>query len=35
MLTANDNSLTSGYSGMRFLTQSGTVTVTSFLARSL
>jgi hypothetical protein len=35
MLTANDNSLTSGSSGMRFLTQSGTVTVTSFLARSL
>jgi streptogramin lyase len=35
MATASDSSLTSGYSGMRFLTQSGTATVTSFQAKSL
>jgi streptogramin lyase len=35
MVTASDSTLTSGYCGMRFLTQSGTATVTSFLAKSL
>ncbi len=35
MATASDSTFTSGYSGMRFLTQSGTATVTSFLAKSL
>jgi hypothetical protein len=35
MVTASDSTFTSGYSGMRFLTQSGTATVTSFLAKSL
>jgi len=30
MLTVNDSSLSSGYTGMRFLTQGGTATVTSF-----
>ncbi len=35
MVTASDSSLTSGYCGMRFLTQSGTATVTSFQAKSL
>jgi streptogramin lyase len=35
MVTASDSTLTSGYCGMRFLTQSGTVTVTSFLADAL
>jgi streptogramin lyase len=35
MATAGDSTLTSGYCGMRFLTQSGTATVTSFLAKSL
>jgi len=35
MATASDSSLTSGFSGMRFLTQAGTATVTSFLAKSL
>ena len=35
MVTASDSSLTSGFCGMRFLTQSGTATVTSFLAKSL
>ncbi|MDQ1429733.1 MAG: virginiamycin lyase, partial [Actinomycetota bacterium] len=33
MLTATDTSLASGFSGMRFLTQAGTVTVTSFQAK--
>ncbi len=32
MVTASDSALTSGYCGMRFLTQSGTATVTSFQA---
>src|SRR6266700_1771845 len=32
MVTASDSALTSGYCGMRFLTKSGTATVTSFLA---
>src|SRR6185437_5492579 len=31
MVTASDSTLTSGYCGMRFLTQGGTATVTSFL----
>ena len=35
MLTTTDSSLTSGYCGMRFLPQSATITVTSFLAQSL
>jgi streptogramin lyase len=35
MVTASDSTFTSGYCGMRFLTQSGTATVTSFLAKSL
>jgi hypothetical protein len=35
MVTVSDSSLTSGFCGMRFLTQSGTETVTSFLAKSL
>ena len=35
MVTASDSTLTSGYCGMRFLTQSGTATVTSFQAKSL
>ena len=35
MVTASDSTLTSGHCGMRFLTQSGTATVTSFLAKSL
>jgi hypothetical protein len=35
MVTATDTSLTSGFCGMRFLTQNGTATVTSFLAKSL
>jgi streptogramin lyase len=35
MATASDSTLTSGYCGMRFLTQSGTATVTSFQAKSL
>jgi streptogramin lyase len=35
MATASDSALTSGYCGMRFLTQSGTATVTSFLANAL
>jgi streptogramin lyase len=35
MLTTTDTSLTSGYCGMRFLPQSATITVTSFLAQSL
>jgi hypothetical protein len=34
MITATDSSLTSGYSGMRFLTQSGTATVTTFQANA-
>ena len=35
MVTANDSTFTAGYCGMRFLTQSGTATVTSFQANSL
>jgi hypothetical protein len=35
MATASDSTFTSGFSGMRFLTQTGTATVTSFLAKSL
>ena len=35
MVTASDSALTSGYCGMRLLTQSGTTTVTFFLAKSL
>ncbi len=35
MATASDSTFTSGFSGMRFLTQAGTATVTSFLAKSL
>ena len=35
MVTASDSTFTSGYCGMRFLTQNGTATVTSFLAKSL
>jgi streptogramin lyase len=35
MITASDSTFTSGYCGMRFLTQSGTATVTSFQAKSL
>jgi len=35
MVTASDSALTSGSCGMRFLTQSGTATVTSFQAKSL
>lgn len=35
MVTASDSSLTTGFAGMRFLTQSGTATVTSFQAKSL
>jgi streptogramin lyase len=35
MATATDTSLTSGYCGMRFLAQSSTIAVTSFLAQAL
>jgi hypothetical protein len=35
MVTASDSTLTSGYCGMRFLTQSGTARVSSFQAKSL
>jgi len=35
MVTASDSTLTAGYCGMRFLTQNGTATVTSFQAKSL
>ncbi|MGH2493780.1 MAG: hypothetical protein ACRDIV_03665, partial [Ktedonobacteraceae bacterium] len=35
MASVNDSSLTSGFCGMRFLTQGGIATVTSFLAQSL
>ena len=35
MVTASDTTFTSGSCGMRFLTQSGTATITSFLAKSL
>jgi hypothetical protein len=35
MVTASDSSLTSGYCGLRFLTQTGTATVTSFQAKSV
>ena len=35
MVTASDTSFTSGFCGMRFLTQGGTATITSFLAKSL
>jgi len=34
MASATDSSLTSGWCGMRFLTQAGTATITSFLAKS-
>jgi len=32
MITASDSSLTTGYCGMRFLTQTGTATITAFQA---
>jgi len=35
MATASDSSLTSGFCGMRFLTQGGKATIASFLAQSL
>jgi len=35
MVTASDTTFTSGYCGMRFLTQGGSATVTSFQAKSL
>jgi hypothetical protein len=35
MATANDSSFTSGFSGMRFLTQSGKATITAFLAQTV
>ncbi len=35
MLAASDSALTSGYAGMRILTQNGLATVTSFQAKSL
>jgi len=35
MVTASDSSLTSGYCGLRLLTQTGTATVTSFQAKSV
>jgi len=35
MVTASDSTLSSGYCGLRLLTQTGTVTVTSFRAMSL
>jgi streptogramin lyase len=35
MVTASDSTFTSGYCGLRLLTQSGTATVTSFQAKSL
>ena len=35
MTTVGDSALTSGYCGMRFLTQGGTAAVTSFQAKSL
>jgi streptogramin lyase len=35
MVTASDTTFSSGYCGMRFLTQSGTATMTSFQAKSL
>jgi len=35
MVTTSDSTLTAGYCGMRFLTQNGTATVTSFQAKSL
>ena len=35
MATVSDSALSSGYCGMRFLTQGGNATITSFLARSL
>src|SRR2546430_10783314 len=35
MVTASDSALTSGYCGLRLLTQSGTATVTSFQAKTL
>jgi hypothetical protein len=35
MVTTSDSSLTAGFCGMRFLTQGGTATVTSFQALSL
>ena len=35
MVTATDSSLTSGFAGMRFLTQSGTATITAFRANTV
>ncbi len=35
MLTATDSTFTSGYAGMRFLTQTGTATITAFTAKAL
>ena len=35
MITVSDSSLTSGYCGMRFLTQSGTATITAFQANTV
>ena len=35
MATASDSTFSSGYCGMRLLTQSGSATITSFLAQSL
>jgi streptogramin lyase len=35
MVTATDTTFTSGYAGMRFLTQTGTATITSFTAKAL
>jgi streptogramin lyase len=35
MITVTDSSLTSGYCGMRFLTQSGTATITGFEANTV
>jgi hypothetical protein len=35
MVTATDSALTTGFSGLRFLTQSGTATITAFHANSV
>ena len=35
MLTVNDTGLTAGYAGVRFLTQNGVATITSFQAKAL
>jgi hypothetical protein len=35
MVTATDTTFTSGYAGMRFLTQTGTATIRSFTAKAL